>query len=152
MYKTYLGIESFEEIGVPGVEHDEIEIKGEQTPESLDNGYVKETEIIETTAINLRIETAQKTNVNETASNRRNLANIGRYLINESKTTDITCKYRNKNLENIIRHVINESTNKTTTTAGKYGKGNLYDIGSHVINESSNAITIIKGGVDMPLM
>ena len=44
---------------------DEIEIKGDSMSVRLDNEYVEETEVVETTTTNLRSGTTQKTTVNE---------------------------------------------------------------------------------------
>ena len=97
-----------------------LEIKCEPMPVRLDNEYAEEAEVIELTTTNLRNEAWQITTGNETdTSNKRNLDNMGRHVINESTTT--TSKY-GKKLNNIGRYAI---TTKTITTIGKYGKGNL---------------------------
>ena len=59
---------------------DEIEIKGESIPERLDNEYIEETEVVETTADNLRSGLLKKPLL---MNNRKNLDNIGRHIINE---------------------------------------------------------------------
>ena len=70
--------------------------------------YVEETEVVETTSTYLKNRTRQKATFKErTTSNRRNLDNVGRHVINRSKTTATTVKY-GKNLDNMGGHIVNE--------------------------------------------
>ena len=56
----------------------------------LDNEYVEETEVVETTTTYLKSRTLQKATFKKTTTrNRRNLDNVGRHVINGSHYYDL---------------------------------------------------------------
>ena len=152
---------------------DEINIKGKPIPDKEENEYnqeTKETETIEESTTNLRkgynigvnknSSQNYSTIINEITTSRRNIDNMGRFVIKEtSKTTTFSTnmgtldnKGRNeikkinsnyiitkgRNVDNMGRHVIKE-TSKTATTTTTIKNGNLDNMGRHVIKETSSS-------------